>query len=193
MSEIIDTVIVVDTEGLNRAYPSGGSPSHASGLDAFFKVLVDSEHGYQDPEHDVAGTRGIQCKVNDMIYFRAIAKADIGNDVLIEQFADMSQGVDPSQMTNYLAAPTFQTSVKRGFAYNNDFPTQPQFDWLGWRRWVAVTQEVERVDPHMSVQALQSTAQLQHKHIRYTLGFKVKFSNGMTRRYLFDPAIKITD
>jgi hypothetical protein len=193
MSEIIDAVIVVDTEGLNRAYPNG-IPQHTIGgteIEQFFRVLVDREHAYQDPESDLAGTTGIQCNVNDMIYFRSIAKADTANDVIILEFADKSEGVATSNLTDYLSIPSFRTSRKTGFAYDNNRQAVPYQVWNGWKMWYAITETAQRVDPHMSVQALQSTEALQHKHIRYTLGLRVSFP-GTVRDYWFDPAIKIT-
>ncbi len=193
MPEIIDVAIVLDTEALNRAYPYGVL-KHTSWdhFDAFFKVLVDKDHSYHDSSPDVVGTQGIKCNVNDMLSFRAMSKADTNHDVIITEFSDMSEGTAPSEMTDYISIPAFRTSEKSSaFYYDNGSLTKHYVRTAAWDMWEAQNIQVEpRKDAHMNLQALKTTDGLQHKHIRYTLGFKVSYP-GTVRQYWFDPAIKI--
>ncbi|XYH95553.1 hypothetical protein ACMHYB_48400 [Sorangium sp. So ce1128] len=192
MSSIIDVVIVVDTEGLSRKYPNGvGRHERGEDFEQFFTVLVDKDHAYSDDQPDARNMPGIVCNVNDTIYFRAISKSDTAHGVIILEWADKSAGLSPDQLVNYLSIPSFRTSTFNGFTYDNNALAQFFAEWDGWKMWNAVLQTVTDIkDPHMSVQALKSTEQLEHKHIRYTLGFRVSYP-GYVRDYWFDPAIKI--
>ncbi|MCL1127853.1 hypothetical protein [Shewanella surugensis] len=57
--------------------------------------------------------------------------------------------------------------------------------------WNAVLKDDNEIqDPHMAVQALQSTLSLDDARIQYTLGLRVNYP-GYVRDYWFDPTIKV--
>lgn len=192
MPNIVDAVIVVDTIGLDREFPNG-IPQHHSGnpqdIGQFFKVLTDIKH--IDSETPDKSHLGIKCQVNDSIYFRAVSKADTAHGAIIIEFADRNQGTTPVTITDYLSIPTFRTSRWDGFSYDNNSVSQPYSVWDNWKMWNSVLKDDNKIqDPHMSVQALQSTGELPTGRIQYTLGLRVNYP-GYVRDYWFDPTILV--
>lgn len=187
MSEVINAVVVVDTEGLKAAFPHGLS-RHATGnpndINKFFTVLVDEAH--QD------GPNGIACSISDTIYFNAIPKGNDADDVIISEFADKNINLDAGQLIDYITVPRFNSSNAQGFSYNNaDFPSHET--WNKWSMWFAPLISNGTVKySHMSVEALKSTIGLADDCISYTLGFKISYPNQVLDFY-FDPTIKITN
>lgn len=180
-SSVIDAVVVVDTEGLRAAYPNGVSKGNTIQLNSFFNILVDSEH------HN--GSEGISCIVGDKLNFRAIPKTNTNNSVIISEFADTN--ASSSNLTNYISPPSFRTSIREAYSYDNSaFPTPSR--WSNWELWYATLQPDTQVeDSHMGLEALKSTASLSGGCISYTLGFRVTYPGGVNLDFYFDPTITI--
>ncbi|MBL4673043.1 MAG: hypothetical protein JKX81_12355 [Arenicella sp.] len=185
MANTIDVVVVLDTEALNAAYPNGiAQHQKMDDLSKYFSVLTDHEH--------TSGSDGIKCNVNDTIYFRTVSKADNAHGAIILEFADKSQGLDPNNLTDYISIPSFRTSRWAGYSYDNSKLTRYYSTADGWKMWDAALKEGDEVlDPHMMLQALQSTSALPQGSISYTLGFRVTYP-GFIRDYWFDPTITIS-
>lgn len=183
-NQVIDAVVVVDTEGLRAKYPNG-IPIHdgADPMYEYFNVLVDSEHHYEKG--------GITCVVGNKIDFRSIPKSNTNNNVIIAEFADKNDKLDPKYLVDYISFPAFRTSRREGYSYDNrNFPKS--HIWNKWQLWFAPLKSGTKVeDSYMGVEALQSTKKLDNQCISYTLGFSVTYFDGVTLSFYFDPLINI--